>query len=36
MSDRMTNPLPNYLHIQRQTERCPSAIGYITTQKLQG
>lgn len=24
-SDRMTNPLLNYLHIQRQIEGCPGA-----------
>jgi hypothetical protein len=26
-SDRMTNPSPNHLHIQRQTEHCPGAIA---------
>jgi len=35
----MTNPSPNYLHIQSQSERCPGASlqgrGYANAQGLQ-
>jgi hypothetical protein len=34
--DRMTNPLPNYLHIQRQVERCPGAIVTEKIEKIGG
>jgi len=25
----MTNPSPNYLYIQKQIERCPSAVNFL-------
>jgi len=33
-NDRITNPLPNDLNIERQIERCPSTIGYAVSKRI--